>query len=224
MAVKFADMKHLISEGYKSSPIRNENAPIYKPVEGEALAATVDWRNEGYVTGVKDQGQCGSCWAFSSTGSLEGQNFAKTGKLVSLSEQNLVDCVTLCSGCNGGWMTYAFNYVITCGSTQNQATHTKPGKVLTNFMLVVYLSPLSSTNLDHGVLVVGYGTESGSDYWLVKNSWGTSWGEKGYIKMARTGTTIVVLQLKHLTHMFHKNSEKTTVESREIEQKKVVKF
>ncbi|KAB7501366.1 Digestive cysteine proteinase 2 [Armadillidium nasatum] len=238
MAVnKFADMtaeETSYLRGYKSSPIRNENAPIYKPVEGEALAATVDWRNQGYVTGVKDQGQCGSCWAFSSTGSLEGQNFAKTGKLVSLSEQNLVDCVTLCAGCNGGWMTYAFNYVHNNGGIDTEASYPYQARDATcrysaanrggtcsgfteiasgsetglqsatasvgpisvaidaskvSYQLyasgVYYESSCSSTNLDHGVLVVGYGTESGSDYWLVKNSWGTSWGESGYIKMAR---------------------------------------
>ncbi|RXG54203.1 Digestive cysteine proteinase 1 [Armadillidium vulgare] len=238
MAVnKFADMtaeETSYLRGYKSSPIRNENAPIYKPVEGEALAATVDWRNQGYVTGVKDQGQCGSCWSFSATGSLEGQNFAKTGKLVSLSEQNLVDCVTLCAGCNGGWMTDAFAYVRSNGGIDTESSYPYQARDGTcrysaanrggtcsgyteiargsesglqsatasvgpisvaidaskvSYQLyssgVYYESSCSSFVLDHGVLVVGYGTESGSDYWLVKNSWGTSWGENGYIKMAR---------------------------------------
>jgi len=202
-------------------------------LESTAAPTSVDWRTKGVVTGVKDQGQCGSCWAFSTTGSLEAAYAMKTGNLVSLSEQQLVDCSTAQGnmGCNGGLMDSAFQYIVSNKGITSEASYpysaTGPNKCASSgkataatistykdvspteaaLLTAVAAQPVSvaieadqeafqfyssgiltaacGRNLDHGVLAVGYGTASGTDYWIVKNSWGASWGESGYIRLER---------------------------------------
>ncbi|XP_067686062.1 procathepsin L-like [Haliotis asinina] len=221
--------------GYRMSNFTRHSSVVHRAKDTE-LPDTVDWRPKGYVTPVKNQKQCGSCWSFSATGSLEGQHFKSTGELVSLSEQNLMDCSRPEGnmGCQGGLMDQAFEYIKLNNGVDTEKSYpykAKNGKCHfmredvgatdTGFVDVerdsemalkdaaatigpisvaidaskqsfqlyesgVYSDPeCSSTQLDHGVLVVGYGTEMGQDYWLVKNSWGETWGDNGYIKMAR---------------------------------------
>lgn len=198
--------------------------------------AQMDWRTQGYVTPIKNQEQCGSCWAFSTTGSLEGQNFKKNKKLVSLSEQNLVDCSKKYGnkGCKGGLMDNAFKYIkandgidteesypykgkdgvckfksADVGATDTGFVDVKRGSEDALLQAVAEIGPISvamdaghqsfqhyrtgvykerecsSIRLDHGVLAVGYGEVMSSKVWIVKNSWGTTWGEKGYFNLAR---------------------------------------
>jgi len=215
------------------------NARVHVP-SLRAVPKSVDWRTKGVVTPVKDQGGCGSCWAFSVSGVLEGQHALATGKLVSLSEQNLVDCSKEQGnfGCGGGWPFDSYEYVIRDSEGLDtemsypykgvdQTCAYDPSKVGATATAFAVLTPDSESGLqeavanvgpisvcinangnfmgysggvfddaectsnfddiDHCVLAVGYGTDSasGKDYWLVKNSWNTSWGEQGYIKMAR---------------------------------------
>ncbi|XP_072952235.1 low-temperature-induced cysteine proteinase [Typha angustifolia] len=205
---------------------------VFSGFNGE-VPESVDWRKKGAVTKVKDQGSCGACWSFSATGAIEGINKIVSGSLVSLSEQELVDCDrTYNSGCSGGLMDYAYKWVIqnhgidseddypyktgerTClknkvnrrvvtidGYTDVpannedlllQAVAKQPVSVgicgsESSFQLYskgIFTGPCS-TSLDHAVLIVGYGSENGVDYWILKNSWGTSWGMDGYMHMLR---------------------------------------
>ena len=208
---------------------------------GNGLPDAVDWRDHGAVTKVKDQGQCGSCWAFSATGAIEGAWAINKGQLTCLSEQELVDCATGRSygsnGCNGGQMDGGFKYVIEHGQCASAEYPYTSGVSKTSGSCVactavvemsscsdvksndqvslkaaVFQQPVSiaieadtryfqsysggvldaatcGTSLDHGVLIVGYGAENGQKYWLVKNSWSDTWGDKGYVKILRSEST-----------------------------------
>jgi C1A family cysteine protease len=199
--------------------------------------SSIDWRQKGAVTSVKDQGQCGSCWTFSSTGAVEGAWAIAKGQLVDLAEQELVDCATGIAygsrGCSGGQMEGAFKFIIENGQCALSAypytakdgscqkcsavahisscSDVKPNdqislkaavaqqpvsvaisadtRLFQSYSSGVITSSSCYTSLDHGVLIVGYGTENGQDYWEVKNSWSSSWGMDGYVKIARSSST-----------------------------------
>jgi len=219
--------------GYKPA-IRTTARVVEEADVDTFVGAAVNWVTKGAVTPVKDQGQCGSCWAFSATGGIEGAVFLAGRGLVSVAEQQLVDCSGTegNQGCNGGLMDYAFQWVIKNKGIGSEASYKYTARdgtckkvpsvsTITSFvdvaagdeaalMVAVNKQPISiaieadqacfqfyrsgvlddkscGTNLDHGVLLAGYDTDaaSGKDYWLVKNSWGASWGDKGYIKFVR---------------------------------------
>ena len=209
------------------------------------LPTYVNWTAAGVVTEVKNQFSCGSCWAFSTTGAIESMHAIKTGELVSLSEENLIDCSFKYGngGCMGGWPSYAMNYVAANKGIDTEASYpltsvfmlqcimadTCPcrfnrsavGATISGYNQIIsgnetdlqyaiaFIGPISvcidttpsfqfyssgvfsdtncsSTLLDHAVLAVGYGTTvNGTDYYIVKNSWGENWGMNGYVLMAR---------------------------------------
>ncbi|QCD87533.1 cathepsin L [Vigna unguiculata] len=218
---------HMCSSIIRSTTFKYENVT--------AVPTTVDWRQKGAVTPVKNQGQCGCCWAFSAVAATEGIHALTTGKLISLSEQELVDCDTkgVDQGCEGGLMDDAFKFIIKNHGLNTEANYPYKGvdgkcnakaeaidaatitgyedvpvnnedaleKAVANQPVSVAIDASGSdfqlyksgvftgscgTELDHGVTAVGYGvSDDGRKYWLVKNSWGTEWGEEGYIRMQR---------------------------------------
>ena len=211
-----------------------------------AAPTSYDWRNYNRVAAVKDQGSCGSCWAFSTVANLEGLYAAKKGVIKTFSEQMLVDCDTSDSGCNGGLMEYAFTWLKNNGGimfdsdyayTGRKSTCRKNASKYADFKVTGYkklgssystwspvdenevkeflyeTGPLAialnadplqtyssgildlssarcpTSGINHAVTLVGYGTSGSTDYWIVKNSWGRSWGESGYFRIRRGNGT-----------------------------------
>jgi len=241
-----AEYKNLRGFKYNATAEAEKTNPIFE-ADTTNLAASVDWTTKGAVTPVKNQKHCGGCWAFSATGALEGALFIKNHKLESLSEQELLDCVTTASGCQGaGNLNDALQYAQTSGDDlektypfvaatpscpktptcptgcgicnkrlaakadgvkrTNGFTDVKPNSCA-DLMAAVQKQPVSVAidasvagfmsysggifsagggQIDHAVLVVGYGTDGANEYWKVKNSWGTTWGEKGYVRMKKS--------------------------------------
>ncbi|KAB2032371.1 hypothetical protein E1A91_D05G380300v1 [Gossypium mustelinum] len=242
---KFADLTHdefiVAHTGYKmgdNSTMSQSTSFMYESFSD--VPTSIDWRAKGAVTPIKSQGTCGSCWAFSAVAAVEGIIQIKTGKLISLSEQQLLDCSTNGGnqGCSGGWMMNAFDYIIQNQGITNEERYPYQSKqetcdtkkqinrvdviingyqmVPTNdeqaLLKVVANQPVSvaiegygqdfryyrggvytgdcGNALNHAVTIVGYGTsEEGLDYWLVKNSWGETWGENGYMRIQRNVNT-----------------------------------
>ncbi|XP_028765663.1 probable cysteine protease RD19B [Neltuma alba] len=250
-------------------PADAHKAPI---LPTDDLPSDFDWRDHGAVTPVKNQGSCGSCWSFSTTGALEGAHFLSTGQLVSLSEQQLVDCDHECdpeepgscdSGCNGGLMNNAFEYILKAGGVMREDDYpyigtdrgackfdeTKIAASVANFSVVsldedqiaanlvkngplavainaVYMQTyvggvscpyICSKRLDHGVLLVGFGSAGYArsrlkekPYWIIKNSWGEDWGENGYYKICRGRNICGVDSMVSTVASMHTNSDQVS--------------
>lgn len=218
-------------------------------IPSEKLPASFDWRDYDAVTEVKDQGLCGSSWAFSAAGNIEGQWKMQSGQLVSLSEQQLLDCDKIDEGCSGGLPANAYRAIEQLGGLERETDYPYEGesdKCLTSMNVtkvqisgsvnitsnetgmaqwLVHNGPISvginanamqfymggiahpwhtfcnRTDLDHGVLVVGFGVEEYPlfhkrlPYWVLKNSWGQLWGEQGYYRVYRGDSTCGVNQM-----------------------------
>jgi cathepsin F len=235
----FADLspeEFAARNGFTASDWKLSGASSGELLNTSALPDSFDWRAKGAVNPVKNQASCGSCWAFATVANIEGAGFVTNQKLLSLSEQELVDCdkATGDSGCGGGLPSNAFNdmiknsiglelehvYPYTGADDQCQASKSQEVAYISGWQAIstdedqiaaalmkygplaiginagpmqLYFGGISNPwsflcnpkSLDHGVAIVGFGVESGKKYWVIRNSWGAAWGEKGYYRIIR---------------------------------------
>ncbi len=247
---EFADMSadefrdRMTGFKHTDGPVARVNAKLHEPTDAVQDTDVFNWCDKGACNPVRNQGMCGSCWAFSTIAGLEGQVFKLTGKLPALSEQQLLDCDTVDEACNGGLMDQALTYMAeqahgvsdtnesypyhahkeTCHADTAQAgvsnvagydmycnlfdeEHPEPcdedamvqtlmdkGPMMVALnaeLLQAYFGGIVGTWLpcpgdpDHGVMISGMGVSGKTPYWIVRNSWGSSWGEHGYFRILR---------------------------------------
>jgi len=233
---QFADMTEEEFRGLLLSNFHRNQFQAGETVELDVtdIPDSIDWRQLGAVTPVKNQGQCGSCWAFAAVAGLEGLNQIKNGKLLSFSEQQLVDCATNCYGCDGAETLYdaliytanngveleeSYPYTARDGTCKYDASKVvfknsghkevtpksvdqlkaaiaqqpvlvgvQASSLVFQFYSGGVISTLCGNNVDHAVTAVGYGPYNGKDAFIVKNSWGTSWGVSGYVYISTNPT------------------------------------
>merc|ERR1711865_852766 len=176
--------------GFKSSAMPLD-APVAASLQTSTLPDSFDWRSKGGVNPVKNQGGCGSCWAFATVDNIEGAGFVSTGKLLSLSEQELVDCDRTGTkggdaGCKGGLPSNAYKYMISNKLGLKYGTlaigiNAGPMQLYFGGIMDLPKFLCNPASLDHGVAIVGFGSTP-KPYWIIRNSWGASWGEKGYLR------------------------------------------
>ena len=222
--------------GYRApSNYAGQKRPAIRERHNRQAAETVDWRDKNVVTPIKDQITCGGCWAFCTTQAFESAHAIKHGELLRFSEQNLIDCVLDCWGCQGGWLEPAYQYIIDYQNRQINLEseyifvgyeqgcyfekYAKAGSLdhyealetteeamaedvetrgplcvaldaatagFMNYHSGIFSSSVCNPGyINHAVGLIGYGTENGTKYWLLKNSWGTAWGIQGYMKFIR---------------------------------------
>uniref|UniRef100_A0A4W5LVT1 Peptidase C1A papain C-terminal domain-containing protein n=1 Tax=Hucho hucho TaxID=62062 RepID=A0A4W5LVT1_9TELE len=173
--------------------LRGDNVQLaLTPAQQEATG--VDWTTNKCMSPVRSQGSCGSCWSFAAVGAVEAAHCLVTGSLVDFSEQQLVSCASSCQNCQKTKVSVGKSVDIQGESALQSALDKQPVTVVVEASNNVWRNYKSGVvqscpgaQSDHAVIAVGYGTKDGQQHFKIKNSWGTGWGEQGYMYLKRGG-------------------------------------